>query len=97
MAEQLTRAADSVVQLHKRLAVESLDQNAKGNLLEDLQGAIGEAQNKLKFLSTSATEPNAGEDGTNATPGEEDVKSMMQQYSDMLVSLVQQRMLSENK
>uniref|UniRef100_A0A8D9ANH6 Mitogen-activated protein kinase-binding protein 1 n=1 Tax=Cacopsylla melanoneura TaxID=428564 RepID=A0A8D9ANH6_9HEMI len=99
MAEQLTRAADSVVQLHKRLAVESME----GNLIEDLQGAIGEAQSKLKIinLNNSVTnESNPVQDGTSSpstTPGEGDVVSMMQQYSDMLVSLVQQRMLNETK
>lgn len=63
ITEELMRAADNVVQLHSRLTVESVDQSTEMNksyiniLLNGLQGAIGEAQKKLRLVN-SASENN---------------------------------------
>jgi len=103
VADQLTRTADSVVQLYKRLALED-DQTDHQEMLRGLEEAIGEAQRTLRHVVA------AGETGAVATEStvasklqdivasggqggdQANVVAMMQQYSDMLLTMVQQRM-----
>ncbi|XP_075219511.1 WD repeat domain 62 isoform X2 [Lycorma delicatula] len=103
ITEQLMRAADSVIQLHKRLETESqnVDQVEREALLGGLKGAALEAQKKLGFVdpqsNSEGIEQKLQEALTTTSDGSGDVVSMMQQYSDILVSLVQQRMTKESK
>lgn len=94
------RATDSVVQLHKRLAVEPVNQSERDVLLTDLQGAIGEAQKALRLVEPTSDPSVANKIQDALTTSNESggtVVSALQQYSDILVSLVQQRMSNESK
>lgn len=108
ITEQLMQAADSVVQLHKRLETESqnVDQTEREALLGGLEGAALEALKTLKSVNPQPSSGNANSEGIEQKlqealipnpDGSGDVVSMMQQYSDILVSLVQQRMTKETK
>ena len=112
ITEQLMRTADTVVQLHKRLAMESSERSSQDPLLQGLEGAVGEAQRTLRLVAGGAP----GLPTTNGLPmangsapsdpalasrlqdlvasggsGSGSAVTMMQQYSDLLLSLVQQR------
>lgn len=102
VADQLTRTADSVVQLYKRLALED-DQTDHREMLRGLEEAIDEAQRTLRHVVTAGgTDAVAAESSVAsklqdivASGGQGDqanVVAMMQQYSDMLLTMVQQRM-----
>lgn len=101
VADQLTRTADSVVQLYKRLALED-DQTDHREMLRGLQDAINEAQRTLRHVATGGTGAHAAESSVAsklqdivASGGQGDqanMVAMMQQYSDMLLTMVQQRM-----
>ncbi|KAK7791821.1 hypothetical protein R5R35_001242 [Gryllus longicercus] len=108
LADQLTRAADSVVQLYKRLALEGEQQVDQSAMLRGLEEAASEAQRTLRlvatnsgqFCDTSQPDPQLASKlqdlmavGQAAVPGDQaNVMSMMQQYTDVLINLVQQRM-----
>ncbi|PNF17421.1 hypothetical protein B7P43_G02967 [Cryptotermes secundus] len=102
VADQLTRTADSVVQLYKRLALEG-DQTDHREMLHGLQEAVSEAQRTLRHVVTGGTGAVAAESLpaasklqdiiANSGQGDQaNVVAMMQQYSDMLLTMVQQRM-----
>jgi adenosyl cobinamide kinase/adenosyl cobinamide phosphate guanylyltransferase len=103
VADQLTRTADSVVQLYKRVALED-DQTDHRDMLRGLEEAIGEAQRTLRHVVVAgetgaavAAESNVASKLQDivASSGQGDqanVVAMMQQYSDMLLTMVQQRM-----
>lgn len=110
ITDQLMRTADTVVQLHKRLAMESTERSSQDPLLQGLEGAVGEAQRTLRLIAgggsvmpttngmpmangTSSSDPalaNKLQDLV-ASGGSGSAVTMMQQYSDLLLSLVQQR------
>ncbi|XP_069702772.1 mitogen-activated protein kinase-binding protein 1-like isoform X3 [Periplaneta americana] len=90
IADQLTRTADSVVQLYKRLALEG-DQLDQQEMLRGLEEAANEAQQKLRHVGTSA-ESLKDIVASGAQGDQANVVAMMQQYSDMLLTMVQQRM-----
>ncbi|XP_066991483.1 mitogen-activated protein kinase-binding protein 1 [Anabrus simplex] len=115
LGEQLTRTADSVVQLYKRLALEGDGQIDRETMLRGLEEAASEAQRTLRRVgastNTSAVSVPSGasalaQDPQLASKLESLVSSgqaggtgdqgnmvvMMQQYTDMLLTLVQQRM-----
>lgn len=103
------RTADTVVQLHKRLAMESTERSSQDPLLQGLEGAVGEAQRTLRLIaggtsSLPTTNGLAVVNGSSSDPalasklqdlvatgGSGSAVTMMQQYSDLLLSLVQQR------
>ncbi|KAE8751323.1 hypothetical protein FOCC_FOCC001894 [Frankliniella occidentalis] len=105
ITDQLMRTADTVVQLHKRLAMESTERNSQDPLLQGLEGAVGEAQRTLRLIAGGATNGMPVTNGSPssdpalanklqdlvATGGSGSAVTMMQQYSDLLLSLVQQR------
>jgi hypothetical protein len=91
-----------VVQLYKRLALED-DQTDHREMLRGLEEAIGEAQRTLRHVVVAGgTGAVAAESSVAsklqdivASGGQGDqanVVAMMQQYSDMLLTMVQQRM-----
>ena len=90
------------MQLYKRLALED-DQTDHREMLRGLEEAIGEAQRTLRHVVTAGgTGAVAAESAMAsklqdivASGGQGDqanVVAMMQQYSDMLLTMVQQRM-----
>jgi hypothetical protein len=102
VADQLTRTADSVVQLYKRLALEG-DETDNREMLQGLEAAVSEAQRTLRHVVTSGTGAVAAESLSAASKLQDIVASsgqgdqanvvaMMQQYSDLLLTMVQQRM-----
>jgi hypothetical protein len=103
VADQLTRTADSVVQLYKRLALEG-DQTDHREMLHGLEEAVTEAQRTLRnIVATGGTGAVAAESLSaasklqdivaNSGQGDQaNVVALMQQYSDMLFTMVQQRM-----
>ncbi|XP_046980960.1 mitogen-activated protein kinase-binding protein 1 isoform X1 [Schistocerca americana] len=102
VAEQLTRTADSVVQLYKRLAVEGDDNaTAATAMLQALEEAVAETQRTLRLVTEPAPSPDQTSPVSQSTspsgPESQEQKKvmvMMQQYSDMLLSMVHQRMNS---
>ncbi|XP_021926195.1 mitogen-activated protein kinase-binding protein 1 isoform X3 [Zootermopsis nevadensis] len=101
VADQLTRTADSVVQLYKRLALEG-DQTDHREMLRGLEEAVNEAQRTLRNVAAGGTGATAAESLSVASKLQDIVASggqgdqanvvaMMQQYSDMLLTIVQQR------
>jgi hypothetical protein len=103
VADQLTRTADSVVQLYKRLALEG-DQTDHREMLRGLEEAVTEAQRTLRnIVAAGGTGAVAAESLSAASKLQDIVASsgqgdqanvvaLMQQYSDMLFTMVQQRM-----
>lgn len=94
VADQLTRTADSVVQLYKRLALEGND--SASTMLQALEEAVGEAQRTLQLVaardSDSTKVLDSEQQGREGVGDQKNMVVMMQQYSDMLLSMVQQRM-----
>lgn len=90
-----------MVQLYKRLALED-DQTDRREMLRGLEEAIGETQRTLRHVAAGGTGAVATESTVAsklqdivASGGQGDqanVVAMMQQYSDMLLTMVQQRM-----
>ena len=103
IADQLTRTADSLVQLYKRLALEG-DQTDHRDMLRGLEEAANEAQRTLKHVvamggpgalpveSLSAASKLQDIVANSGQADQANVVAMMQQYSDMLLTMVQQRM-----
>jgi len=103
IADQLTRTADSVVQLYKRLALEG-DHTDHREMLRGLEEAVSEAQRTLRHVvATGGTGALTAESLSAASKlqdivassgqgSQANVVAMMQQYSDMLLTMVQQRM-----
>jgi len=89
------------VQLYKRLALED-DQTDHREMLRGLEEAIGEAQRTLRHVVTAggtgavaaeSTVASKLQDVASGGQGDQaNVVAMMQQYSDMLLTIVQQRM-----
>ncbi|XP_014476106.1 PREDICTED: uncharacterized protein LOC106745224 isoform X2 [Dinoponera quadriceps] len=111
IADELTRTADNVVQLYKRLTIDNEDDPAGGaidrdTMLRGLESSVNETMRTLRLVVTG------GENHTNDVSGESvmaneatakfkellagqdqgKIVSMMQQYSDLLLTMMQQRM-----
>ncbi|KAF4524053.1 hypothetical protein B566_EDAN013207 [Ephemera danica] len=84
-AEQLTLSAEALATLHKRASVE-IEPSERASLLQTLGAAAIQAQRTLRMVAPGTPSMN------EAQPASGDMVHMMQQYSDMLVSIVQQRM-----
>ncbi|XP_025602508.2 uncharacterized protein LOC105683743 isoform X1 [Athalia rosae] len=108
IADELTRTADNVVQLYKRLTLDnSGDPTAtaldRDTMLRGLEASVKEAMHTLRLVAASGA--NHNNDGGNTTneatakfeeliAGQDQGKfvNMMQQYSELLLNLMQQRM-----
>lgn len=114
IADELTRTADNVVQLYKRLTIDSggdptgeaLDRDT---MLRGLESSVNEAMRTLRLVvAAGANQEDTGgagdADGVSANDatakfqellaGQDQGKvvNMMQQYSELLLSMMQQRM-----
>ncbi|XP_011303642.1 mitogen-activated protein kinase-binding protein 1 isoform X2 [Fopius arisanus] len=110
IADELTRTADNVVQLYKRLTLdhggnssgETIDRDT---MLRGLESSVNEAMRTLRLVAAGGS--NKENDVEGQLPANEAtetfqellagqdqgrVVNMMQQYSDMLLSMMQQRM-----
>ncbi|XP_043289126.1 mitogen-activated protein kinase-binding protein 1 isoform X7 [Venturia canescens] len=113
IADELTRTADNVVQLYKRLTIDSSGDSSgealdRDTMLRGLESSVNEAMRTLRLVvaaGTSQTDGNeVGADGVSANEatvkfqellaGQDQGKvvNMMQQYSELLLSMMQQRM-----
>lgn len=112
IADDLTRTADNVVQLYKRLTIDKEDEGAsidRDTMLRGLQSSVNETMRTLRLVVAGGQ---ASVDGS-ATTGTENVVvneatatfqellagqdqgkvvNMMQQYSELLLTMMQQRM-----
>ncbi|XP_066601147.1 mitogen-activated protein kinase-binding protein 1 isoform X2 [Prorops nasuta] len=110
IADELTRTADNVVQLYKRLTIDSEDPTAadidRDTMLRGLESSVNETMRTLRLvvaggLHNNADAINQSVPYTEATAkfqellaGQDQGKvvNMMQQYSELLLSMMQQRM-----
>ncbi|XP_017889990.1 mitogen-activated protein kinase-binding protein 1 isoform X3 [Ceratina calcarata] len=111
IADELTRTADNVVQLYKRLTIDNEDDPSRASIdrdtmLRGLESSVNETMRTLRLVVSSGE----GHDGSGNTEsvamneatakfqellaGQDQGKvvNMMQQYSEMLLSMMQQRM-----
>ncbi|XP_059479943.1 mitogen-activated protein kinase-binding protein 1 [Neocloeon triangulifer] len=86
----LEQSAEALVQLHKRILAEVGPSNGK-DLLQTLSAAAAQTQKKLQAVTSGAGGPPAE---VAPAPMQGDMVLIMQQYSDMLVSMVQQQISS---
>ncbi|XP_065343968.1 mitogen-activated protein kinase-binding protein 1 isoform X2 [Cloeon dipterum] len=88
-AELLEQSAEALIQLHKRIS-EEVGPNNSSELLQTLSAAAAQTQKKLQSVIPTV---GAGivPGGANQPPMQGDMVLIMQQYSDMLVSMVQQQ------
>ncbi|CAL7952428.1 unnamed protein product [Xylocopa violacea] len=111
IADELTRTADNVVQLYKRLTIDNEDDPSRTSIdrdtmLRGLESSVNETMRTLRLV-VSGGESNEGSPNTeNVAMNEATVKfqellagqdqgkvvNMMQQYSEMLLNMMQQRM-----
>ncbi|XP_078051188.1 WD repeat domain 62 isoform X2 [Augochlora pura] len=112
IADDLTRTADNVVQLYKRLTIDKEDEGAsidRDTMLRGLQSSVNETMRTLRLVVAGGQ---ASIDGSSSTGGESvavneatatfqellagqdqgKVVNMMQQYSELLLTIMQQRM-----
>ncbi|XP_057331618.1 uncharacterized protein LOC130671623 isoform X3 [Microplitis mediator] len=110
IADELTRTADNVVQLYKRLAMDSsansvLEPIDRDTMLRGLESSVNEAMQTLRLVAASTTnkettdnDPSVVNEATEtfkellAGQDQGKVVNIMQQYSEMLLSMMQQRM-----
>nr|XP_012154224.1 PREDICTED: mitogen-activated protein kinase-binding protein 1 isoform X2 [Megachile rotundata] len=112
IADELTRTADNVVQLYKRLTIDNEDDPSRGTIdrdtmLRGLESSVNETMRTLRLVVSGGDNHNDGStSGDNVTMNEAAAKfqellagqdqgkvvNMMQQYSEMLLNLMQQRM-----
>ncbi|XP_076754185.1 WD repeat domain 62 isoform X2 [Xylocopa sonorina] len=111
IADELTRTADNVVQLYKRLTIDNEDDPSRTSIdrdtmLRGLESSVNETMRTLRLV-VSGGESNEGSPNTeNVAMNEATAKfqellagqdqgkvvNMMQQYSEMLLNMMQQRM-----
>lgn len=111
IADELTRTADNVVQLYKRLTIDNEDDPAGGGaidrdtMLRGLESSVNETMRTLRLV-VAGGENHSSDVGENVMANEATAKfkellagqdqgrivSMMQQYSDLLLTMMQQRM-----
>ncbi|XP_076663120.1 WD repeat domain 62 [Andrena cerasifolii] len=111
IADDLTRTADNVVQLYKRLTIDKEDEGAcidRDTMLRGLQSSVNETMRTLRLViaggeslndGSSASGDNVAVSEATATfqellAGQDQGKvvNMMQQYSELLLTMMQQRM-----
>ncbi|XP_063985422.1 mitogen-activated protein kinase-binding protein 1 isoform X3 [Diachasmimorpha longicaudata] len=110
IADELTRTADNVVQLYKRLTMDHAGNSSgeiidRDTMLRGLESSVNEAMRTLRLVAAEASNKDTNIEGqlpTNeatetfqellAGHDQGRVVNMMQQYSDMLLSMMQQRM-----
>ncbi|XP_051175417.1 mitogen-activated protein kinase-binding protein 1 isoform X1 [Leptopilina boulardi] len=108
VADELTRTADNVVQLYKRLTLNDSDDPSsttigRDTMLRDLESSVNEAMRTLRLVVAAKNENNSPDNiSVNeatakfqellAGQDQSKVVNMMQQYSEMLLSMMQQRM-----
>ncbi|XP_043514267.1 uncharacterized protein LOC122530918 [Frieseomelitta varia] len=111
IADELTRTADNVVQLYKRLTIDNEDDPSRASIdrdtmLRGLESSVNETMRTLRLV-VSGGEGHEGSTNTeNVTMNEATAKfqellagqdqgkvvNMMQQYSELLLNMMQQRM-----
>ncbi|XP_015117371.1 mitogen-activated protein kinase-binding protein 1 isoform X2 [Diachasma alloeum] len=110
IADELTRTADNVVQLYKRLTMDHAGNSSgeiidRDTMLRGLESSVNEAMRTLRLVAAEASNKDnqieaqlptseATETFQELLTGQDQgrVVNMMQQYSDMLLSMMQQRM-----
>jgi hypothetical protein len=115
IADELTRTADNVVQLYKRLTIDNggdLSNAAldRDTMLRGLESSVNEAMRTLRLVvaadtnyddgnddSVSANEATAKFQELVAGQDQGKVVNMMQQYSELLLNMMQQRMGERNR
>lgn len=108
IADELTRTADNVVQLYKRLTIDNDDDPSRGaidrdTMLRGLESSVNETMRTLRLVVAGGD--NDGSSGSVITDeatakfqellaGQDQGKvvNMMQQYSELLLTMMQQRM-----
>ena len=94
VVEQFKKTADNIIRVHDRIAVENINDAEKKLLLNSLRNTIGQVQSSLHHKLDNDCGPAAHDesgDGLASLPHNENMVSMIQQYSDVLVSMVQQK------
>lgn len=108
IADELMRTADNVVQLYKRLTIDNDDPSAEAidrdTMLRGLESSVNETMRTLRLVITGNESHNDGSSKsiTNeatakfqellAGQDQGKVVNMMQQYSELLLTMMQQRM-----
>ncbi|XP_012270990.1 mitogen-activated protein kinase-binding protein 1 isoform X6 [Orussus abietinus] len=111
IADELTRTADNVVQLYKRLTIDnSSDPSSaaldRDTMLRGLESSVNEAMRTLRLVVAAGTNHEGGGTNDSSTANEATAKfqellagqdqgkvvNMMQQYSELLLNMMQQRM-----
>lgn len=104
----MTRTADNVVQLYKRLTLNDSGDSSnttidRDTMLRDLESSVNEAMRTLRLVVAAKNENNSSDNiSVNeatakfqellAGQDQSKVVNMMQQYSEMLLSMMQQKM-----
>ncbi|XP_046819330.1 uncharacterized protein LOC124424389 isoform X4 [Vespa crabro] len=110
IADELTRTADNVVQLYKRLTIDNEDDPSRttidrDTMLRGLESSVNETMRTLRLV-VAGVENHNDETSNNVAPNEVTAKfqellagqdqgkvvNMMQQYSELLLNMMQQRM-----
>lgn len=99
--EQFKKTAENIIRIHDRIAVENINESEKKMLRSSLRNTISQVLSNLRhkleheitiqddFLDT-AVKSTTSENLTSLAQNDNMV-SMIQQYSDVLVSIVQQK------
>ncbi|XP_067208097.1 uncharacterized protein Wdr62 [Linepithema humile] len=109
ITDELTRTADNVVQLYKRLTIDNDDDPSKGaidrdTMLRGLESSVNETMRTLRLVVAGGESHNDGS-GESVVTNEATAKfqellagqdqgkvvNMMQQYSELLLTMMQQR------
>ena len=114
IADELTRTADNVVQLYKRLTIDNEDDPSRASIdrdtmLRGLESSVNETMRTLRLVVSGVADGHEGcssANTENVTMNEATAKfqellagqdqgkvvNMMQQYSELLLNMMQQRM-----
>ncbi|XP_017798430.1 PREDICTED: LOW QUALITY PROTEIN: uncharacterized protein LOC108579411 [Habropoda laboriosa] len=111
IADELTRTADNVVQLYKRLTIDNEDDPSRASIdrdtmLRGLESSVNETMRTLRLVVSGGDSHNEGSATENVVMNEAAAKfqellagqdqgkvvNMMQQYSELLLNMMQQRM-----
>ncbi|EFN81436.1 Mitogen-activated protein kinase-binding protein 1 [Harpegnathos saltator] len=110
ITDELTRTADNVVQLYKRLTIDHDDPAGgkidRDTMLRGLESSVNETMRTLRLVVAGGGENHSNDVGDSMMANEATAKfkellagqdqgkivSMMQQYSDLLLTMMQQRM-----
>ncbi|XP_068980238.1 mitogen-activated protein kinase-binding protein 1 isoform X4 [Bombus flavifrons] len=111
IADELTRTADNVVQLYKRLTIDNEDDPSRASIdrdtmLRGLESSVNETMRTLRLVVSGGEGHEGSANSENVTMNEATAKfqellagqdqgkvvNMMQQYSELLLNMMQQRM-----